>query len=152
EKRPSLVGPSVRTAHPPSPSVHLPFQAGDRFFQEVVFSRDCLCRTLGLDFRDQSRFALLSSLRVDEVTAKGGLRVTQKVEAVQLDRSAPALQARLNTLLRKTQGATFRLRLGPDGEVIQLKGAPKSVAAGPAPAPAQGVAFLVQSSLDPDAW
>jgi hypothetical protein len=125
---------------------------GDRFYQEVVFGRSSTFRVLGTDIGNQSQYAFLSSFKVEEATEEGPRVVTQKVEAVRLTRADPAQQVRLNALLQKTKGATFRITLGPAGEVVKFEGEQAPLALAQGGALTGELAFLLQSTLDLDGW
>jgi hypothetical protein len=140
--------PAPEVVRKPRPGL----KKGDRIFQEVIVSRQSTCSVLGIDVRDQAVFALLSSLRVEEAAEDGPRVVRQKVESVRLDRADPALQGRLNALLQKTRGASFRLTLGAGGEVLKFEGDKVPFALAVGGASAGELSFLLQSTLDPDAW
>lgn len=125
---------------------------GDRFYQEVVFGRVSAFRVLGADIRNQSQYAFLSRFEVEEVTDDGPRTVTQKVEAVRLTRADADQQARLNALLQKTKGATFRITLGPGGEVVKFEGEQTPLALARGGALTGELTFLMQSTLDLDGW
>jgi hypothetical protein len=125
---------------------------GDRFYQEVVVSRQSACRALGVDFRDAAQYAFVSSFEVEQAGEDGLRVVRQKVEAVRLDRAEPAGRARLNGLLQKTRGATFRITLGPGGEVLKLEGEKTPLAVSARAAVPGEMAFLLQSVMDLDGW
>jgi hypothetical protein len=125
---------------------------GDRFYQEVVFGRASTFRVLGADIGNQSQYAFLSSFTVEESAEEGPRVVTQKVEAVRLTQADPAQQVRLNALLQKTRGATFRITLGPGGEVVKFEGEQTPLALARGGALTGELAFLLQSTLDLDGW
>lgn len=143
--------PAREPAPPPAAGRLAHLRQGDRFYQEVVVGRVSACQAPGLEFRDQARFAYLSSLHVDRVTAEGAV-VTQKVEAVRLDQAEAAQRAELGALLRKARGVSFRIHLGPDGEVTRVEGAPNGAGALSGLASPEGLSLSLQSALDPDAW
>jgi hypothetical protein len=118
----------------------------------VVVSRWTVCQALGVDFRNQSQYGFLSRFEVEEAEASGPRVVRQTVEEVRLHRAEAALQARLNAVLQKTRGATFRITLGPGGEVIKFEGEQAPLAVARAGALPGELTFLLQSSLDLDAW
>ncbi|MBV9125974.1 MAG: hypothetical protein JO112_21695 [Planctomycetes bacterium] len=123
---------------------------GDRFSQEVVVSRSSLCQVLGTDYRNQARFAFLSSFQVNQISEKG-LVLTQKVEAVRLEQAGPDQQAGLADLLRQTRGTTLRITLGTNGDVTGLEGAPSFGSLSSLTSP-ESLTLSLQPTLDPDAW
>ena len=125
---------------------------GARFYQEVVFGRWSTFHVLGADIRNQSQYAFQSSFTVEEVNDDGPRLVTQKVEAVRLTQADAAQQARLNALLQKTKGATFRITLGPGGEVVKFEGEQAPLALARGGALTGELTFLLQSTLDLDGW
>jgi hypothetical protein len=140
--------PAPEVAKKPAPGL----RKGDRFYQEVVVNRQSACRVLGTEVREQAQFAFLSSFLVEEADDGRPRRVRQTVEAVRLDRAEPALQARLNGLLQKARGLVFHIALGPGGEVVRFEGDGRPFAFAVAGATPGELSFLLQASLDPDAW
>jgi len=125
------------------------WHVGDRLYLEVVFERRSTGQALSIDFQDHARFALLSSFHVDRATAEG-LELTQKVEAARLAQSPAALATGLDSLLRKTQGQTFRLTLGPEGVVTRFEGTPQALKL--QQLGTDSSAFFLQTALDADSW
>jgi hypothetical protein len=95
----------------------------------VTVARQSAYRVLGTEVRHQAQYAFVSSFEVEEAGEDGPRVVRQKVESALLDRAEPALRAQLHGLLQKTQGSTFKLTLGPGGEVVGIEGKPAPLAA-----------------------
>ncbi len=152
DRKPEPEKPKQEDEPAPQTPVYGNFRAGERFYQLVEVSRVSAYRALETDVRQGARYVFLSRLDVEKGTPEGGLVVRQKVEAVQLGDADPTLQAQLNALLRKLQGATFTLTLNDKGEVIRLEGAPEALQLLGGQNLAGGQALLLWSFLDEDAW
>jgi hypothetical protein len=108
---------------------------------------------LGTVLQHQARYACLSSLFVEKVTDQGEWVVRQKVEAVRLQEAGDDLLGQqLKLLLQKTQGATFRFRVRPTGEVLQFVADRPVAPAQVAQLTPTEMTLLTQSVLDQDGW
>src|SRR5262249_25959116 len=103
-------------------------------------------------FQQNTRYLLVSRMAVEKRTDDGGLVVRQKVEGVRLASADPALQAWLNELLRKTDGATFTWTLNARREVTHFTGPRETPKVFAGVNPLGGPGFLLWSFLDPDGW
>jgi hypothetical protein len=127
-------------------------QEGDEFFQEVVISRASRYSVLGADVGQNVQYALVSRFTVTKKEPDGTLKVRQKVEAVRLAEADKALQGRLDDLLQKTKGATFRLTLNPRREVTAFEGPKEPLKIFEGANALGGPTFLLWSFLDQDGW
>ena len=142
----------IRPRPVPAPQTIARWQAGKTFVQEVVVSRASAYRILGIDLSQNVQYAFVSSFSIDRVAENGTVQVKQKVQSAHLIQSEPAMQALLQDSLRKTQGATFEMVVGPQGEVTRFRAAQDPIKVLPVASPVGGQAFLLWSFLDEDAW
>ena len=122
---------------------------GKLLYQEVVVAQKSACRVQGLDSRSDLRYAVLSSLSVNERN-NGTLDVEQKIEAAKLLQADEATQALFSNLVQKLTGTKFTMGFSPERELIRFEGAKDRVQA--AGGPAVGQAILLASLIDQDGW
>jgi hypothetical protein len=127
-------------------------KGGDVFYQEVTVSRVSRCSMAGGGFQQNTRYLFVSRFEVQKRTAEGGLVVRQKVEGVRLANADPALQARLNDLLRKSKGATFTWTVNARREVTAFTGPREAPQVFADVKDLGGPSFLLWSFLDADGW
>jgi hypothetical protein len=123
----------------------------EEFWQEVVVSRVSHYGVLGTDMGQETQYSFVSRFTAEH-QAGGGLEVLQKVEAVRLDKADSSLEARLNGLLQKTRGATYRMTLSPAREVTSFSGDKEALNVLSGAGPLGGTSFLLWSFLDADGW
>jgi hypothetical protein len=99
---------------------------GQRLYQEVIVTQKSVCRVQGLDSRYELRYAVLSSLDLNQRN-DGSLEVKQKVAAAKLLEADEATRALFGSLVQKLPGATFTMRFGPQGELVRFEGAQDKV-------------------------
>jgi hypothetical protein len=128
------------------------WREGDQFYQEVAVGRVSAYRVLDNDLKQNVQYAFVSRFTVGKRAPGGGLAVRQKVEAVRLANADPALQARLNTLLQGTKGATFTMTLDPKEGVTGFKGDKEAVRVFAGADALGNPSFLLWSFLDQDGW
>jgi hypothetical protein len=128
------------------------WREGDQFYQEVVVGRVSGYHVLDNDLRQNVQYAFVSRFTVGKRVPAGGLAVRQKVAAVRLANADPALQARLNTLLQGTRGATFTMTLDPREGVTGFKGDKEAVRVFAGADALGNPSFLLWSFLDQDGW
>jgi hypothetical protein len=128
------------------------WQEGDRFFQELVVGRVSGYHVLDTDLKQDTQYAFVSSFTLGKRAADGSRDVRQRVEAVRLASADPALQARLNTLLQKTRGATFTMTLDPRQGITRFAGDKEALQVFAGTDPLGNQSFLLWSFLDQDGW
>jgi hypothetical protein len=122
---------------------------GQRLYQELIVTQKSVCRVQGLDSRCDLRYAVLSSLDLNQRN-DGSLEVKQKVAAAKLREADEATRALFGSLVQKLPGATFTMRFSPQGELVRFEGAQDKVQAAAGPAVDQAV--LLASLIDRDGW
>jgi hypothetical protein len=128
------------------------FKVGDKFFQEVVVTRQSAYRILGLDIGQNIQYGFISSFTADKVEDDGSCIFTQKVETARWGEGDAELKTLLADSLRKTEGAKFELTIKPSGEITRFKGAQDGVNVFGDKNPLGGQTFLLWSFLDNDSW
>jgi hypothetical protein len=128
------------------------FKMGDKFYQEVVVTRQSAYRILGVEIGQNIQYGFISSFTVDKVEADGGCVFTQKVETARWGEGDAELKTLLADSLRKTEGAKFELTVKPSGEITHFKGAQDALNVFGDKNPLGGQTFLLWSFLDNDSW
>ena len=112
-----------------APSGYQPAESpGQRVYQELIVTQKSVCRVQGLDSRCDLRYAVLSSLDLNQRN-DGSLEVKQKVRAAKLLEADEATRSLFGSLVQKLPGATFTMRFGPQGELVRFEGAQDKVQA-----------------------
>jgi hypothetical protein len=128
------------------------FKAGDKFYQEVIVTRQSAYRVLGLELGQNVQYGFISSFTVDKVDNDGSVVVTQKIETARFGEGDAELKTLLADALRKTEGASFEMTVSPAGEVTRFKGAKEPPKVFGDKNPLGGQTFLLWSFLDDDSW
>lgn len=157
------VGPGTVTAKPEGPPpkpavrdsepgrVQAKWKEGDRFYQEVVMIRKPTYRLLGEQVQLSFQCTFVSSFKVEQKNADGGMVVQQKVESARLNSGDVLIQSFLGEAIQQAQGMTFKITLDPQMRVTKLEGYKDAVKmSGNTLLGAQ--AFTLFSVLDEDGW
>ena len=142
----------VRPAPEPMEKAVARFKVGDKFFQEVIVSRQSKYRILGVEMGQKVQYGFVSSFTVDKVEEDGSCVFTQKVETARWGDGDADLKALLADSLRKTEGAKFDFTASPFGAITKFKGAHDAVKVFDKKNPLAGQTFLLWSFLDDDSW
>ena len=127
------------------------YKEGDTFSQQVTVIRTSAFDVLGVVTTQAAEYTLTSKLEVTKVHADGSIAVTQTVQSGKLLDATADLKEPFADALKKAEGATFEMAIGPDGKVSSLKGLddPLNVKLGRT---AEQQALRLWSILDADAW
>jgi hypothetical protein len=144
--------PPVQVEKPRPPEKRAKLAVADHFYQELVIGRLSTYNVLGIDLAQNTQYVLVSRFDIESREADGSLKVKQKVEGVKLSNADETMQAQLNALLRKMQGATFQLTLNARREVTRFEGAKEALQVFTGNNALGGQSFLLWSFLDRDGW
>jgi hypothetical protein len=142
----------VKPMPEPAEKVVARFKVGDKFFQEVIVSRQSTYRILGVEMGQKVQYGFVSSFTVEKVEEDGSFVFTQKVETARWGEGDEDLKTLLADSLRKTEGAKFELTVSPSGGITKFKGAQDPVKVFGDKNPLGGQTFLLWSFLDDDSW
>lgn len=128
------------------------YRVGESFDQEVTVSRRAALLVLGVGTPQTAEYTFTSRLTVESIGPDGSLTVNQRIEGTRLVTCDPAGRAGVEDALRKARGATFRIAVGPGGEITSLTGPAEAPRVAEGFDPGGGQTFRVWSLLDADGW
>jgi len=155
ESIPRQAKPDSREAEAyPGRPVLLEWKLNERqaIYQEVLVTQKSNYRIQGLDMASNVRYSVLSSFTVQKRNPDGTSVVQHKVEATRLLQADPLVRAVFGDLLQKLIGATFKLTLSPQMEIIAFEGQQETIRAAAGGNPLDGQSLLLASLVDPDGW
>jgi hypothetical protein len=127
-------------------------EPGRRLYQELIVTQKSSCQVQGLDVTTGLKYFVLSSFTVEDITTDGAIIVRQKVEATRLLEADAMAQSVFGDLLKKLAGATFRLTLSPQMEIVALEAAEGAFPIATGGNPMAGQPLMMASLVDRDGW